>query len=496
MGKYWPVGVAIALALIPVSAAIGQTSAPLSQQQPAPAETPDMLRLEGTQAVPITLEELIELTLQGNRDLRDQQLQRIVQRQQLAAAEQAFDPRLTPNLSIGLTQEFSETSDGEDTFFDESAALNAELATRIGTRLRVGVDPLDEQLVDLTVTQPLLRGFGRRVNEAPVEQARLAEAGNQLALRQQVIDTVTRTVTQYTALIQAQESVKIQAQALERRRRELERQTALVRAGRVAGVSLLDGERLVANAERQLIAAQNTLATANTDLLNLVGTDRGIQFIAQLATVERLFAAAMERTAGFDLQQLIDQAYQVNPALLRQQIQQQSRQLSLVVAEDNLRWQLNLESNTDLGDFSRSRLGLVATRQFDDPALETQRVSSEVAVRRGDNALAQQRERIRNEVTNRLLDVRSNRAQVDAATQARESAEARLEVTRARFRQGEATSFEVSTQEENLVDAQNAELTARINFLNSIARLDQTVGITLESWQDRVDFTPTLEALP
>lgn len=468
-------------------------SLPLQQRSPLENEAlPEVLRLENTELVPITLSELIQLTLQGNRNLQDAQLQRIVQRQQLNAAEQTFNPRITPRLSLDLAQDFAGSDRSADTFFDESAEVRAEMDTRLGTRLSLGLDPLDNQRLSVGITQPLLRGFGRTVNEAPVVQARLAESSNQLALQQQVIDTVTSTVTQYTALIQAQESVKIQAQALERRQRELERQQALVRVGREAGVSLLDYERLVADADRQLISAQNNLVRANTSLRNLVGTDQPLQFVALLATVDQLFATATAQSAQFDQARLIEQAYQVNPEYLQAQLQQQSQALDLTVAQDNLRWQLNLRGESEVGNLSQGRLGLVATRQFDDPALETQRVRSEVALRQGENRLARLREQLRNDVTNRLLDVRSNLAQVEAATRARQSAERQLAVTRARFGQGDATSFEVSTQEENLVAAQNAELNARITFLNSIALLEQTVGITVESWQPQVDFSPVL----
>ncbi|MEO1446427.1 MAG: hypothetical protein AAFV46_09355, partial [Cyanobacteria bacterium J06635_11] len=42
------------------------------------------------------------------------------------------------------------------------------------------------------------------------------------------------------------------------------------------------------------------------------------------------------------------------------------------------------------------------------------------------------------------------------------------------------------------VNAQNEELQARINVLNSIAELDQAVGMTLETWQPLADLSPVL----
>ncbi|MEM6434564.1 MAG: hypothetical protein AAF773_12035, partial [Cyanobacteria bacterium P01_D01_bin.115] len=52
--------------------------------------------------------------------------------------------------------------------------------------------------------------------------------------------------------------------------------------------------------------------------------------------------------------------------------------------------------------------------------------------------------------------------------------------------------FQITNQEENLVDAENSELTARIQFLDSIVTLDQAVGLTLDTWSQAVNFLPAL----
>ena len=75
--------------------------------------------------------------------------------------------------------------------------------------------------------------------------------------------------------------------------------------------------------------------------------------------------------------------------------------------------------------------------------------------------------------------------------------EQQLEAARTQFRlgRGQLTQFDLLQREDDLVTAQNAELTAEIAFLNAIASLEQTVGITLESWADQVDLTPVLSEI-
>ena len=256
------------------------------------AEPPreDATLIPGRPQIALTLSELLTLVVTGNRDLRDRQLQRLVEQQQLQAAEAAFDPRFTPAVGIGVSQSFdaglrgggnllgsiggTATEVGDRATLTQSAGVEGTLTTRQGTELGLTLDALGDPPIGLRLTQPLLRGAGTAVNEAPVDIARLRESQNFLALEQTLIDTVSTTVNQYTTLIETQESVRIQAQALERRQERLRILTALVEAGRRAEFDLVDSRRSVADAERDLLLAQTQRAQANTDLLDQIGTEQ------------------------------------------------------------------------------------------------------------------------------------------------------------------------------------------------------------------------------
>ena len=273
-----------------------------------------------------------------------------------------------------------------------------------------------------------------------------------------------------------------QAQALARRQQQLEISTALVEAGRRAAVELADTRRSVANAERDLLVAQTRLEAANTALLDQLGTDQDVLFVAAATTVRDLFQAAVERVEPYEVEALVAIAYQQRPDYRQTLLAQEVAQLNLAVAADDLRWQLNLEGDADLGEISTTTVGLVARRTFDDPSLETAQVRREVESAQQANRLSQQRIAIRNDITNRLNTVRTNLVRVDASRRATENARLRLDATRELFERGRSGGnlFEVISQEENLVDAQNQELQAEIEFLNSVVVLDQSVGLTLD----------------
>jgi len=486
---------AVGLGIAGVTVALGGWFSLGAIAQPTPSSLPPTSESSSLQRVELRLPQLIALVIEGNRDLRDRVLERIVQRQQLVEAERRFDPDFTPRLSLAIQQRLDDTeglTEQDRTTTEEQAQVSATTLTPMGTQLELAIDPLDNQPLQLTVRQPLLRGFGPRINMAPVNQARLTEERNQLELEQQTIITITQAVTGYTDLIQQQEAVSIQEQALERRQNQYAIIAALVEAGRRPRVDLVEAEGNIANAERDLQNARRQLSQANTNLLNLIGSDTPLQFVASLEDVEQWYTAALEQVPRLNAPTLLETAYQQRPDYRSAQLAIAVQQISLDIANDNQRWQLDLEGRGRLGNESEASMGLVLTRRFGNESLDTELRRSQVNVLQQENRLAQLTTTIRNEVTNRLEDVRSNQLRVEAARRATEAARIQLEGDREKFRRGRGgvTLLDLIQREEALVNTQNAQLEAEIALLNSLTFLEQAVGLTLRTWESQVDLAP------
>ena len=501
-------GVVIFLELLG-SMAIAQS---LPQQSP-PISPSTLLQISDAatpQTVNLTLPQLINIVVQGNRDLRNTTLERMVQRQVLKEAKSKFSPQFTPEASVTLNQNLSgqplrtvpnsltiSPDDEEFTTDDRSIGVSGTLLTPIGTQISTRINPISEETpFILNIQQPLLRGAGKAVNQASVNQARLIENQNLLALRQTLIDTITITISQYNNLIQSQEAVEIQEKALSRRLRQKQITQALVTSGRRARIDLVNSERSIAEAERQLIEAQNQLNQANTDLRNQIGTDTPWRFAASREAIDELYDDASRRVPSFRLENLIETAYSARPDYLQAQLDIDIEKLNLLLAKDNRRWNLNLESNTSLGDRSDTSIGVVVNRTFGDASSKTELVRRQVGVQQSQNQLEQVRESISNEVTNRLNDVKANQRRFSSSRREVEAAQLQLNAEQEKFQRGigGTTLNTVIDSEERLVNAQNAQLVAQIAFLNSIANLEQAVGITLETWSEQVDFSNVLQA--
>ena len=488
-----------------------------------------------TKTVQLTLPDAIALLLQNNQDLKNSALDRIVQRQQLREAESTFTPTVQPILGLGMSQALSNSTTGatssssaansttgatsssftsisgigsssaggtdtlaSDSTLTHTTQVTGRLKTPLGTTLTVTVDPFQAQRMGVTATQPLLRGFGRAVNEAPIKRALFNETRNSLELRKTLTDQITQASTRYRALARAQEALRIQQLSLSNQRQQLEFVQVLVNAGRRARADLVEVEANIASTQTQLIVARNALEQAKSDLLNLLDIEERLDIVVPQKLIEEFKAGAIpvENLNALTLNRLLKIAYTNRPEYLQAKSSIQSAELDLLVARDNKRFGLDLQVSANLGDNSQMSTGISLTRVFEDQSLETAFQQNRVDLLKRQNDLARSTDDIQIEVESRLRDVNSSRERTTAARRARELAERRLEVTRERFRLGREDIFQVVSLQNAVVTAQNEEVNAKIDFLDAVTLLDQAIGVTLDTWKEQVAASGLLVTPP
>jgi outer membrane protein len=491
-------------------------------------------RQTSAKTVQLQLSDVIKLVLQGNRDLKNATLDRIVQRQELKEAEGKFSPQITPSLSIDVAQSLSNngsfnsdsgistlsengmsnrnpspsslgtnsgnvvnsgTPDGKSSpnTKGQNIQVSASLLTRIGTQLTLTASPFPSQKLDLSITQPLLRGAGTMVNEASVKNARFTEKQNVLTLQQNVIDKLTETIAAYRTLIKAQETVRIQSLALDSKQRQLEFTRILVGAGRKAKVELVEVQKSLADTEQSFGSAQNSFAQANSDLLRLIESDQPLKITIPQPDINALDNTQLPKVLRSP-EDLMKLAFQKRLDYQQAQIAIDTEKLNQRLAGNNQLWSFDLQSNVSLGENSQASAGLVLKKTFGDRSLETEVLRRRIGVLKNENRLVQLTDNIRREVTDRLRDIDSSLEQVKTAQQAREFADQQLKISQERFRRrsGQTTLFEIIQKQDALVAAQNNELNTKIDYLNAITNLEKTAGITLDTWKDLIAVNQSL----
>jgi len=483
--------------------------------QPSQPESSSLSQLDSS-VVQLTLSDIVTLLLQNSRQLKNAALDRIVQRQQLRQAESTFSPQVQPLLGIGVSQTLSNSVTGSaplssttvggatagtsdevspGTIIARGAQVTGEMRSPLGTRLTVTVNPFESQRLGVTVTQPLLRGAGRRVNEAPVNQARLTETRNQLELRQTLTEQITQAGVTYRALAKAQEALRIQQVSLASQQKQLEFVQVLVNAGRRARSELVDVRASIAATESQLVVVQNALEQAKSDLLNLLDLDNNLNIAVPQTLIAEFQTGNIPAESYQDIQAaaLLPKAYSNRPEYLQAQLDIKIAELAGVVTRDNQRWGLDLQGTAGVGDTSQMAAGITLTRRFGDQELETNRRQSDVDLQKRQNDLARITKDIELEVGDRLRDINSALEQIASAKRSTELAQRRLEIATERFRRGrDGDLFQVISLQNDVVTAQNEEVNAKISFLDAAARLDQATGATLETWQSQVEASGLL----
>jgi len=461
--------------------------------------------------IPLTLADAVVLALQGNREIKNAYLQRVIDRQDLAIAEDRFVPNFRPVLTLSIDRNrlggFSSRSSlanlgavltvklptGADVNlnwrgFNSTGASNLQPITITG--LGNGVGTLGQQF-DITVSQPLLRGAGVAVNTAPIGIARLQEDINLLALQATLMDTITQTIQIYRVLLQAQGELEIAQSSLSSSQRQLDVVRAFVEAGRQPRINIVQSEATVAQRQVDLVDAQSRLDAAQLALLNILDLEPTPQN-------RRLFAVEMPNPEQIDLpetDQLVAIALAQNPGYLQvvQQVAQQ--ELQLVLARNGVLWDLNLnvrytndvvrgaDTRTDAQAF------LSLSRQFGDLQQDFAPQRQAVVLQQARNNLQEAQESLTIAVQNQQRDVRVSFQQVKLATQARILAEQQLDNEREKLRLGlpGARLIDILAFEDRLVAARISELNATIAYLNAVTVLERTLGQTLETWQVQIE---------
>jgi outer membrane protein len=85
------------------------------------------------------------------------------------------------------------------------------------------------------------------------------------------------------------------------------------------------------------------------------------------------------------------------------------------------------------------------------------------------------------DVRNGVVALRQARARYEAAVENRDLQQQLFDAEQRRYRLGASTPYNVATAQRDLINAQSAELAARVGYVNARVGLDQTLGITLEA---------------
>ena len=446
----------------------------------------------------LRLDDAVYLALQNNRDLKIAYLKRILDQKQLAETESQFSPTFNPQLSLNVNNNQA----GNNTNNDITTALGANFNLKIptggnlsltwqGQNLLSRTSSLDtssdtntlSQSVNLNFSQPLLKDFGRELNTLSIKRASLTENANILNLKNTISQTITNTILSYRNLLLAQERLKIEQLSFTNAKKDLERLQALFEFGRIPKNDLVERQADIAQQEVNLVNIQSSLEQAISELTKIIDLPITKKLIAietpeppkslnLPAFTEMLELAKANNTGYLAAINAVENA----KFGIRESKNQQQLDLKL-----NVSYGFNSASNTqDTNNLSSS---LVLNREFGNLSQDNAVVKSEISLQNANYTLAKTQDNLNEELKNKIRNVKDTFKQIELAQQARKLAGSKVINAKERMRLSSNISMtDIINFEKSLVDAQNQELNAIINHLNSITQLEQFLGVTSSKW--------------
>ncbi|HWA85249.1 MAG TPA: TolC family protein [Opitutus sp.] len=458
----------------------------------------------------LTIEDCIARALKKNFDLQIQSFSTDVARESLNAANATFEPTLTGSLQRGVTQaapavggsrnDFADARVGVSEFIPTGASLSVSTSldrnaggfvSSTGEFTSGAFNPVYGSDVALTVTQPLLKGFGPGVTRAAIERNRLGLSIAHLNFKSRVLQVVRDTEAAYYNLVFARENLDVKQHSLALAQQLLDENKTRRITGVATDLDVLSAEVGVANARNGVVVARQSVHNSEDALLALIGQ---FEFDSEVGTVALL--PYQDPSPSFDLSYKL--ARENQPDYLAAQATIKQFEIDARTAKNAALPTLNLGGSLGYSGVDRSYRGAVDRVPHDQAnnweldltfslpwGLHADRARYRSAVA----SLHQEETRVKQIDQDLLVQVRSavravdtNRESVDINAKATELASHQYELELARFKAGLSTSRQVLQTQDDLELARVNELLARVNLRIAIANLHQLESSSLERY--------------
>lgn len=511
---------------------------------PGAASSQDVASLIRTGQLPLTVADLINLMIQNNLDILVNRLTPLSTGYLSQTFYRPFEPTVTLSASVNrnTTPATSQLAGAPSVSslggtygvgFSEALTTGTSLGvnmlmTRSSTNsIFTTINPSYTGLLQYSLTQHLLKGWGRDNNTS---QLRIAQNNQKISESQfegQVMDLVAQAQRSYWDLVFAAEDIKIKQRSMDLAQKTLSDNQIQVRIGTLAPIDLVQAESDLANRRVQYVTSTYTEVQTQDQVKKLI-TSQADPGLVLAKIIPSQGVRTPEASDVMPVEAAIKVALENRPEMKQLQITLLNKKSDLEYTKNQLLPTVDFTASylqngvggpQTLRDFSHGFAGAPIigilpggiTDSFGqlfgyqytgyNVGFSVQIPLSNRAAR-GDNARAMTDERtaeqkigsqaqqIALEVRNALTAVEMNKAKIEATSTARELAERRLDAEQKKFNLGASTVRFVLQEQTNVAQAQTDELQAIVNYTKSLVDLDHSMGMTLK--KNNIEIEKTL----
>ena len=413
-----------------------------------------------------------------------------------------------------------------------NAGLNVGLSP--GTQLSVNFDnsrystnatrytynPFVNSALGFTITQPLLQGFGVKLNKRYIRIARNSQKVADLVFKQQVMDTVSGIARLYTDLVSLNEDVKVKQEALRLAQRLYEDNRNQVEQGTQAPIEVTRANASVSASKQALIVAEG-LVRQQELIVKTAITRRGLADPKVLAAhiVPTGTLAVPDQDSVPPLPDLVGEALRNRPDLAGAGLQVENSEISLKGSLNAVKPQLDLVGTvqnsgmagdlnplagtlpgglnpggygTALGQVFRRNypsygVGLQLTLPLRNRVAQADAVRDELQVRQAQVRHQQLQDQVRLEVADAEESLRQARAAYEAAVEARRLQEQSVSVEQQTFTVGLSTNLMVIQYQNYLAQARSTEVASKGAYIKARIALERAIGTILDENRVAID---------
>lgn len=381
------------------------------------------------------------------------------------------------------------------------------------------LNPFTNGVLDLTISQNLMQGFGIGVNKRYMRIAKNNMKVTDLQLKLQVITTVSAVLNLYWDLVSFHEDVRIKEQAMATAQKLYEGNQHQAELGTLPKIEVTRAAAEVSSTKENLLIAQTNVAQQETVLKNALSRN-GVAspWLDEVHIIPLDKIVVPEKEEINPAEELIRQALERRPELEQARINLEGYKLNLSGTKNALMPTLqafvDFTSNGLTGDpnplpnplrtgagadpfvvggytnllgqlfrrnFPSYSAGFSLNIPFRNRAAQADYVADQLTVRQSELQLQRALSQVRVDVKNAIIGLQQARARYETAVATRVLAQQTLDAEANRFKFGESTIPVVVQAQRDLATAQDAEVQSMANYTHAKIAFDQSVGQTLET---------------
>ncbi|MBI4974936.1 MAG: TolC family protein [Candidatus Omnitrophica bacterium] len=472
---------------------------------------------ESTRTLELAMVDCIAMALKNNSEINVKRISPQIEDANVMIKRAAFEPDLSFDFTMEDNTELSpstlagtntsKTRTGKFNFgYDQKLVTGTQLSidfyntrTRSNSRIQ-SMNPQFDSQAEITVTQPLLKGFGLVVNKADFLIAKNNKLKSKQEFAQEVMNVLTDVKKSYYDLQYSQEQYRTAKDTLKRVEGLHEINKEKQAKGLASNVDLLESEAELARANQALLAQEATMKLAEDNLkliTNLV--DDPELWNADIMLLDELSYKKEE----VRLSDTIKKAFDYRPDYEAAKIDLKNKEISVVFNKNGMLPIVDLTGSYGLNGLGKNYekdLGHIGGGKYPDWVVGVKvsmPLGSDEEKGRYEKSKLEKAQALINfkrleqkiilEVRDAVRNVKIRYRVLEASSIAKEAEGKNYEAQETRFSAGLVSTLDILTYQERLSKADANYIKSVIDYNISLIELARAEGVTLVNDNIRIE---------